>query len=108
MLDGPAGGIAFRAYPARSPWLLILISHGFSEHLGWWDHVARAFQERGVSAYLFDHYHHGRSEGKKGDLPRYDLLTDGLKFVLEHEVMQNAALTSPWWCWDTAMEGWRL
>jgi len=83
MLEGPHGTLAFRSYPARKPWLHMVISHGFSEHLCWWDHVARELQEGGVSAYLFDHYHHGRSSGRRGDVSDYNVLCEGLLHVLE-------------------------
>ncbi|MEE8434698.1 MAG: lysophospholipase [bacterium] len=85
-LEGPHGRLAFFPYPAPDPWLHLLISHGFSEHSGWWHHVAEAFCEQGISAYLFDHYHHGQSEGAPGDVGDFDILTAGLAQVLREGV----------------------
>ena len=87
---GPAAGmkLAFWAYPAAGkPWAHVLISHGFSEHSGWWQHAALAFQARGISAYLFDHYHHGVSAGRVADARSYDELAAGLKVALEQGVL---------------------
>ena len=85
-LEGPHGRLAFFPYPASDPWLHLLISHGFSEHSGWWHHVAQAFREQGISAYLFDHYHHGQSGGAPGDVGEFDVLTAGLAHVLREGV----------------------
>ena len=89
--DGPAAGmrLAFRAYPVsgQRARLHLLISHGLSEHSGWWQHVAQAFQARGISAYLFDHYHHGQSAGRVADVPHYDVLAAGLRTALEEGVL---------------------
>ncbi len=91
--SGPAAGmrLAFRAYPAaKKPRAHVLISHGFSEHSGWWQHVALAFQAAGYSAYLFDHYSHGESAGRVADIPHYDVLAAGLKLALEEGVLPRA------------------
>lgn len=82
-LEGPHGPLAFYPCPADRPWLHVLVSHGFAEHSGWWVHVARALQAQGVSTYLFDHYHHGRSDGAPADAPDYAHLVAGLRTVLE-------------------------
>jgi len=86
---GPAAGMrmAFRAYPAKQPWANLLVSHGHGEHSGWWQHVALFFQARDVSAFLFDHFHHGASEGRPGDVPHYDILAAGVSCALEQGVL---------------------
>ena len=85
-LEGPHGRLAFFPYPASDPWLHLVISHGFSEHSGWWHHVAEAFCEQGISAYLFDHYHHGQSDGAPGDVGDFEVLTAGLGHVLREGI----------------------
>lgn len=85
-LEGPHGRLAFFPYPAPDPWLHLLISHGFSEHAGWWHHVAEAFREQGISAYLFDHYHHGQSAGAPGDVRDFEVLAAGLAHVLREGI----------------------
>ncbi|MFI5401245.1 MAG: serine aminopeptidase domain-containing protein [SAR324 cluster bacterium] len=89
---GPAAGMrmAFYAYAAGRPWANVLVSHGHGEHSGWWQHVALFFQARGVSAFLFDHFHHGASEGRRGDVPGYDVLAAGVRCALEQGVLPRA------------------
>lgn len=81
-LAGPHGPLALHTFPAARPWLHVLISHGFAEHSGWWAHVAAGLQARGVSASVFDHYHHGHSAGAPADVPDYGHLVAGLRTVL--------------------------
>ena len=83
-LRGPHGRLAGSYYPAKKPWLQVLISHGFAEHRGWWDHVARALSRNGINTFSFDHYHHGRSAGTPGDVPDYDVFASGLKLALDN------------------------
>ena len=84
--DGQGRRLAFTAYPAREPWLHLLVSHGFGEHRGWYDHVARAFREEGISTYTFDHFHHGLSQGRPADVASYATLVEGLRLALEQGV----------------------
>ncbi len=81
--EGGGPRLAFSAYPAENPWLHILISHGLGEHRGWYHHVASTFQAAGISAYTFDHFHHGVSEGRPGDVPEYSVLAGGVRLALE-------------------------
>ena len=90
-LEGPHGRLAFHPYPVARPRLHVLVSHGFSEHSGWWHHVAAALQAQGVAAYLFDHYHHGRSAGAPADVPDYARLVAGLHAALEQGVAPHRA-----------------
>jgi alpha-beta hydrolase superfamily lysophospholipase len=60
-----------------------LISHGYAEHSGRYDHVARALNEAGLTVYALDHRGHGQSAGDRGDIGSwedvvadFDLLTD--------------------------------
>jgi acylglycerol lipase len=82
--------LAFRAYPAPKPRVHVLISHGFAEHSGWWQHVAPGLQASGISAYLFDHYHHGISDGRVADVPHYNVLAAGIRCALEQGVAPRA------------------
>ncbi len=79
--------MAFSAYPAQRPHLHLLISHGFGEHRGWYHHVARYLQAAGISAYTFDHFHHGISDGKPGDVSDYRVLADGVRLALAAGVL---------------------
>ncbi len=94
-LEGRFGKLAFFPFPAENPWLHLLVSHGLSEHAGWYHHLARTFQDRGISTYLFDHYHHGQSAGTPGDVPDYSVLVEGFHRALEGGVTPRRTGDAP-------------
>ena len=46
----------------------VLLVHGLGEHAGRYNHVASALQNQGYKVHAYDHYGHGKSDGKRGDL----------------------------------------
>lgn len=57
--------------PARGQ---LLIVHGLGEHIDRYAHVAAALNTAGWDVHGWDHRGHGRSEGRKGDIPDHDAL----------------------------------
>lgn len=51
-----------------SPAAQVVISHGFAEHCGRYEHVAAALNTAGMSVWALDHGGHGLSEGDRGDI----------------------------------------
>lgn len=51
--------------PSTSPKAIVLLVHGYAEHSGRYDHVARAFVEQGAAVYAYDQRGYGRSEGRR-------------------------------------------
>ena len=49
----------------------IVISHGWSEHAGRYQNIAKWFNEQGYAVYALDHRGHGKSEGKRGHVRRW-------------------------------------
>lgn len=66
--------------PAKG-WILIV--HGLGEHGGRYGHVAEAFNLRGYAVTAFDLRGHGRSGGKRGDLPSYETAMEDIRLVLD-------------------------
>jgi len=56
----------------------ILLTHGMGEHSGRYHHVVQRLNAAGVRVLTWDLRGHGRSEGRRGDIRRYDLLIDDL------------------------------
>lgn len=65
--------------PARA---IILLAHGYAEHLGRYDHVAAHLNAQGFAVYALDHWGHGRSDGTPGFVPKFSVFTDGVELLL--------------------------
>lgn len=64
-----------RHWPAPTPARgQLLIVHGLGEHIERYAHVAAALNAAGWDVHGWDHRGHGRSEGRKGDIPDHDAL----------------------------------
>lgn len=55
-----------------SPKAIILINHGFAEHLGRYDYVAKALNESGYTVYRYDLRGHGQTKSPKGHIESYE------------------------------------
>ncbi len=64
------------------PKAVIGIVHGMGEHSGRYAHVAAYLVENDYSVIAYDHRGHGKSGGKRGHTPSYDLLLDGIANLL--------------------------
>jgi acylglycerol lipase len=61
----------------------VLVVHGFGEHSGRYDHVGNWLAQRGFAVHAYDHRGHGRSEGRRCHVDRFDEYLDDLAAVLE-------------------------
>lgn len=60
---------------------VVVLSHGFGEHTGRYDHVANILVAKGFAVYAMDHQGHGASEGDRAFVRRFgDYARDLLKF----------------------------
>ncbi len=59
----------------------VIITHGLGEHSGRYGHVAAALVSRGFAAVGWDLCGHGRSEGRRGDIAEYRVLTEELREI---------------------------
>jgi alpha-beta hydrolase superfamily lysophospholipase len=81
--DGCTGRLACRAWhPAGQPRGLLVLAHGYAEHIGRYAHVAESFTARGYAVYGYDMIGHGLSEGRRGHVARFaDYVEDLRRFV---------------------------
>jgi alpha-beta hydrolase superfamily lysophospholipase len=83
-----AGGVALDwrwAGPDRAPRGLVLVVHGYAEHLGRYAHVFAHFVKRGWAIAGVDLRGHGRSEGGRGHVRHVD------EYVADVAVLSAAA-----------------
>jgi acylglycerol lipase len=80
---GSPGQLYWRAWnpTGRAKALLVLV-HGYAEHIGRYEHVANFFRGRGFAFYAFDQAGHGKSDGRRGYINAFtDYLTDLKGFI---------------------------
>lgn len=69
--------------PDGEPEAVICLVHGLGEHIGRYHHVATYFASEGIAVFGMDLRGHGRSEGKKGHTPSYDLLLEDVEDLMK-------------------------
>ena len=82
--QGRQGEIAFLVWPHPAPRRIVILAHGYGEHIGRYQHVAEAFVDRGAVVAGPDHVGHGRSAGERVIVGDFDLVVDDL-----HEVVRR-------------------
>jgi acylglycerol lipase len=60
--------------PDGDPRTVVLLLHGLGEHSGRYEHVATALAQAGYAVHAVDHRGHGRSEGPRAFVRKYDEL----------------------------------
>jgi alpha-beta hydrolase superfamily lysophospholipase len=64
------------------PKACVVLTHGFGEHSGRYEHVAAAFNAAGYALLAYDVRGHGKSGGPRGHTPSMDHLMDDLGRVI--------------------------
>ena len=68
--------------PEGPPSRVLVIVHGYAEHLGRYATIARRFAAEGTAVYLYDQRGHGRSTGRRAYVARFDALVEDLAAFL--------------------------
>lgn len=69
--------------PADAPKKIICLVHGHGEHIGRYEHFATHFIQDGIAVFAVDLRGHGRSEGKRGHAPSYELLMSDVEELIK-------------------------
>ena len=81
-LDGHGGRLVARTWnQGDAPSHVVLLAHGYGEHVGRYEHVAAALIANGAVVYAVDHVGHGKSEGERVLIDDFERVVDDL-----HEV----------------------
>ncbi|MFE7767011.1 alpha/beta hydrolase [Streptomyces sp. NPDC057438] len=62
---GTRGGVTAREWPCEGARYVVLLVHGYGEHIGRYEHVADALVRHGAAVFGPDHMGHGRSAGER-------------------------------------------
>lgn len=82
-LAGHAGALHVRRWEHADPRRVVVLVHGYGEHLGRYEAVAAALGERGAEVWGSDHAGHGRSEGGRALVASLDALAADVHTVVE-------------------------
>jgi alpha-beta hydrolase superfamily lysophospholipase len=69
--------------PAGEPKGVILLIHGLSDHAGRYHHVGSFFATAGYAMIVVDLRGNGRSFGKRGHFPSYEIIMDDISLFIE-------------------------
>jgi len=70
----------------ENPVGVICLVHGFGEHSSRYTHWAEKFVKKNFALVTFDLRGHGKSPGKRGDIPSYETFLDDIACLLEKAV----------------------
>src|SRR3954470_22259451 len=82
-IQGNATEIAVSVWPNREARRVVILAHGYGEHLGRYEHVDRRLVDRGAVVACPDHIGHGRSGGDRVVITDYDAVVEDLHRVVE-------------------------
>jgi alpha-beta hydrolase superfamily lysophospholipase len=91
-LTGARGRIVVSEWRRGEPRYVALIAHGYGEHVGRYDHVARRLVDAGACVYGPDHLGHGRSEGERVLVEDVDDLVSDMRSVARQARAEHAGL----------------
>jgi alpha-beta hydrolase superfamily lysophospholipase len=80
--QGRQAEIAVSVWPKLDPRRIVILAHGYGEHMGRYDHVAEFLVRRGAVVAGPDHVGHGRSGGERVIVTDFDLVVDDLHAVV--------------------------
>lgn len=76
------GRVQVRRWTTDDPERLVVLVHGYGEHIGRYDHVADELAARGALVVGPDHVGHGRSEGEAAVVEDFEPVVDDLYAVV--------------------------
>ena len=69
--------------PDANPKAVVVLVHGYGEHMGRYAHVVEVLVKRGYAVYTIDHRGHGGSEGVRAYVERFDYFVADLDLLVQ-------------------------
>jgi alpha-beta hydrolase superfamily lysophospholipase len=91
-LAGSEGTVRVRVWPHPAPDRVVVLSHGYGEHVGRYEHVAAVLVEREAVVYGPDHLGHGESDGERVLIDDFEHVVDDLHAVIGRAREDHPAL----------------
>jgi alpha-beta hydrolase superfamily lysophospholipase len=80
--SGTEGRVFYRTWTGGRADHLVVLVHGYAEHVGRYEHVADALVARGGVVYGPDHLGHGRSDGERALIRDFEHVVDDLRTLV--------------------------
>ncbi|MGB0389093.1 MAG: lysophospholipase [Ardenticatenaceae bacterium] len=68
--------------PLGDPKAVVLLVHGYGEHMGRYLHVIEALNQRDIAVFALDHRGHGKSEGPRACVEKFEYFVHDLHLLL--------------------------
>jgi acylglycerol lipase len=81
--SGDGLGLYTQAWLPDDPKAAVILSHGYAEHSGRYQHFASHLADHGFAVYALDHRGHGRSEGERANVKVFNEYVSDLKKFTE-------------------------
>jgi acylglycerol lipase len=81
--SGDGLGLYTQAWLPDDPKAVVILSHGYAEHSGRYQHFASYLADHGFAVYALDHRGHGRSEGERANVKVFNEYVSDLKKFTE-------------------------
>ena len=102
----PAGGrwrtpgrLAVARSPADAQKAIVVLVHGYAEHVGRYEHVIAALCGAGYTVVGMDDRGHGHSGGRRVAVRRFDSFVDDLDLLIDtkvHGTARSSSWGTPW------------
>ncbi len=103
-IAGARGTVALVDWPLEDPRRVVVIAHGYGEHIGRYEHVAEALREHGAAVFGLDHHGHGSSEGEPALVEDFEDLLVGTS-IWSSTARPPPIRTCRWCCSATPWAG---
>jgi alpha-beta hydrolase superfamily lysophospholipase len=80
--SGSGANIFYRCWAPAEPRAVLLLVHGLAEHSGRYGEFASFLADAGIATYALDHPGHGKSDGQRGHIGRFEEYIDALGQLL--------------------------
>jgi alpha-beta hydrolase superfamily lysophospholipase len=97
--------IFYQYWQQKNSSAILVIAHGFGEHSGRYIEMARHYTDFGMSVYALDHRGHGKSEGDRWNVEKFDYFLDDLHYYIENVVKQIEVKSKPLFLLGHSMGG---
>lgn len=84
--------IFYRQKMPINPKAIVIISHGYAEHSGFYIPLMEFLASKGYGVYALDHRGHGRSEEERGHLEEFEVFLEDMDFFVDFILSKHTEL----------------